>query len=84
MFNQERHIQTYGKLESDCSGNIDSINESARKTKRFIDGRGIHGMKHNFAQLRKIERVSHCMTPEETLRRPSIETSHFRMSETLT
>jgi hypothetical protein len=80
----ESYIQTYGKLEGDYSVYIDVINKAAKKTKQYIAGRGSHGLKHNFAQRRNLECVSHGMTHEAALQQTSLETSHFRMSETLT
>lgn len=80
----ENYIQKYGKLESDYFGYVLAINQAARETGQYAVGRGSHGLKHNFAQRRYMECVAHDKTHEEALQQTSTETSHFRMSETLT
>ena len=50
----------------------------------MLVGRGSHGLKHNFAQERYLECVSHGLSHEQALQQTSLETSHFRMRETLT
>jgi len=78
------HILKYGKLESDYNCYVQAINQAAKETNQYAAGRGSHGLKHNFAQERYLECISHGMTHEQALQRTSLETSHFRLRETLT
>ena len=80
----ERYIQTYGQLESNYHAYVEAINKAARETGQYAPGRGSHGLKHNFAQERYLESVSHGLSHEQALQQTSLETSHFRMRETLT
>lgn len=80
----ERYIQLHGKLESDYLDYVKAINRAARQTGQNSSGRGSHGLKHNFAQERYLECVAHGMTHEQALQQTSLETSHFRLHETLT
>lgn len=80
----ERYIQENERLESDYHAYIAAINQAAKATGQFATGRGSHGLKHNFAQERYLECIDHGLTHEQALQRTSLETSHFRMSETLT
>jgi hypothetical protein len=83
-YNQlKNYIQIYGKLESDYDSYLASINLAARETGQYVAGRGTHALKHNFAQRRYIECVAHNMSHEESMQQTSLETSHFRMSETI-
>jgi len=79
----ERHIQIYGKLESGYSEFVNAINKAAKETGQYVAGRGSHGLKHNFAQRRYMECVDHGMSHEQAMQQTSLETSHFRMRETL-
>jgi integrase len=84
-YNQlKNYIQIYGKLESDYASYVESINLAARATGQHSTGRGSHALKHNFAQRRYQECVAFKMSHEEALQQTSLETSHFRMSETIT
>lgn len=80
----EEHISRYGKLESDYFAYVESINAAAHKTGQYAPGRGSHGLKHNFAQERYLECIKHGMSHEQALQQTSLETSHFRLRETLT
>jgi len=80
----ERYIQENERLESDYHAYIAAINQAAKATGQFATGRGSHGLKHNFAQERYLECIDHGLTHEQALQQTSLETSHFRMSETLT
>ena len=80
----EEYIQRYGKLELSYTAYIEAINRAAHATGQYETGRGTHGLKHNFAQERFLECVSHGMKQEQALQQVSLETSHFRLSETLT
>jgi integrase len=80
----EEYIRSFGQLESDYSKYVGAINNAARKTGQFFVGRGSHGFKHNFARRRYAECVMHGLSHEEALQMTSLETSHFRMTETLT
>jgi len=77
------HITLNGKLESDYAGYVEAINQAAKATGQYAPGRGSHGLKHNFAQERYLECVTHGMTHEQALQQTSLETSHFRLRETL-
>jgi hypothetical protein len=79
----EEYIARYGKLESDYFKFNEAINQAARETNQYAPGRGTHGLKHNFARERYFQCISTGMTHEQALQRTSLETSHFRMSETL-
>lgn len=79
----EQHIDVYGGLEGDYKQYLAAINKAARKTCQYEAGRGTHGMKHNFAQERYFECVEHGMTHEQAMQQTSLETSHFRLRETL-
>ena len=79
----KEYIELYGKLESDYFKYNEAINQAARETNQFTPGRGTHGLKHNFARERYFQCISTGMTHEQALQRTSLETSHFRMSETL-
>lgn len=79
----KEHIKYHGKLESDYCEYVEAINKAAQATNQYIPGRGSHGLKHNFAQERYQECVAHGMTHEQGLQQTSLETSHFRMRETL-
>jgi len=80
----EAYIRLHGKLESDYSGYTEAINLAARETGQYASGRGSHGLKHNFAQERYLECIHHGLTHEQALQQTSLETSHFRLRETLT
>lgn len=80
----ELYLQSHGKLESDYWSYVEAINLAARKTGQYSPGRGSHGLKHNFAQERYLECISHGMNHEQALQQTSLETSHFRLRETLT
>lgn len=80
----ERYIQTNGKLESDYFCYVDAINRAAQETGQYARGRGSHGLKHNFAQERYLECISRGLSHEQALQQTSLETSHFRLRETLT
>jgi integrase len=79
----KEYIALHGKLESDYNAYVEEINQAARKTSQYAPGRGSHGLKHNFAQERYMECVQHGMTHEQALQQTSLETSHFRLRETL-
>ncbi len=80
----EEYIRVHGKLESDYADYVAAINQAARETGQYASGRGSHGLKHNFAQERYLECISHGLTHEQALQQTSLETSHFRLRETLT
>jgi len=63
---------------------VAAINQAARVTGQYSPGRGSHGLKHNFAQERYLECIDHGLTHEQALQQTSLETSHFRLRETLT
>jgi len=79
----EEHIAWHGQLQSDYFQYNEAINQAAKETNQYARGKGTHGLKHNFAQERYAECVAHGMTHEKALQQVSLETSHFRMSETL-
>jgi hypothetical protein len=79
----EEYIRIYGSLESDYCTYVEEINRAARETGQYATGRGSHGLKHNFAQERYLECIDHGMTHEQALQQASLETSHFRLRETL-
>lgn len=82
-----KRLQAYlalnGRLESDYFQYNEAIIQAAQKTNQYAPGRGTHSLKHNFAQERYHQCVSNGMTHEQALQQTSLETSHFRMSETL-
>jgi hypothetical protein len=80
----ERYIKDNGKLESDYVDYVAAINQAARETGQHAPGRGSHGLKHNFAQERYLECINHGLSHEQALQQTSLETSHFRLRETLT
>lgn len=80
----EEYIRMHGKLESDYADYVEAINRAARETGQYAPGRGSHGLKHNFAQERYLECINHGLTHEQALQQTSLETSHFRLRETLT
>ena len=79
----EEHIRMHGSLQSDYIVYVEAINRAARETGQYATGRGSHGLKHNFAQERYLECIEHGMTHEQALQQTSLETSHFRLRETL-
>jgi integrase len=79
----KKHIELHGKLESNYFEYNEAINRAAQATNQYAPGRGTHGLKHNFAQERYHECATHGMTHEQALQQTSLETSHFRMRETL-
>lgn len=80
----EKYLDRHGKLESDYFAYVESINTAAKTTGQYAPGRGSHGLKHNFAQERYLECIAHGMNHEQALQQTSLETSHFRLRETLT
>ena len=80
----DEHIVCHNKLESDYFAYVEAINQAAKTTGQYATGRSSHGLKHNFAQERYHECVVHGMTHEQALQQTSLETSHFRLQETLT
>jgi len=80
----EEYIERHGKLESDYFAYVEAINTAAKATVQHATGRGSHGLKHNFAQERYLECIKHGMSHEQALQQTSLETSHFRLRETLT
>ncbi|MFA7059927.1 MAG: hypothetical protein WC156_03825 [Pedobacter sp.] len=80
----EEYIYRHGKLESDYFAYVGAINTAAKSTGQYAPGRGSHGLKHNFAQERYLECIKYGMSHEQALQQTSLETSHFRLRETLT
>src|ERR1039457_890302 len=80
----EEYLQKHGKLESNYFNYVEAINRAARETGQYAPGRGSHGLKHNFAQERYLECIARGLTHEQALQQTSLETSHFRLRETLT
>lgn len=80
----EEYLSRHDKLESDYFAYVEAINSAARATGQYAPGRGSHGLKHNFAQERYLECINHGLTHEQALQQTSLETSHFRLRETLT
>jgi len=80
----DRYIKANGMLESDYADYVAAINRAARETGQYAPGRGSHGLKHNFAQERYLECINHGLSHEQALQQTSLETSHFRLRETLT
>lgn len=80
----ENYIHQYGRLESDYAAYVDAINRAAMATGQHATGRGSHGFKFNFAQERYLECVKYGLQHEQALQQVSLETSHFRLGETLT
>lgn len=80
----EEYITKHGKLESDYHNYVEAINRAAKDTSQYATGRGSHGLKHNFAQERYLECIAHGLKHEQALQQTSLETSHFRLRETLT
>jgi len=80
----EEYLDQHGKLESDYFAYVEAINAAACKTGQYAPGRGSHGLKHNFAQERYLECIAHGISHEQALQQTSLETSHFRLRETLT
>lgn len=80
----EQYLKEFGKLESDYFEYVAAINQAACVTGQYSPGRGSHGLKHNFAQERYLECIDHGLTHEQALQQTSLETSHFRLRETLT
>lgn len=80
----EEYLERHGKLESDYFAYIEAINNAAMETGQYAPGRGSHGLKHNFAQERYLECIAYGMSHEQALQQTSLETSHFRLRETLT
>ena len=79
----KEHIEQFGKLESEYVEYVEAINQAAKVTNQYASGRGSHALKHNFAQERYQECVANGMTHEQALQQTSLETSHFRLRETL-
>lgn len=79
----KEYIAQHGQLESDYNAYVGAIIEAAKETCQYASGRGSHGLKHNFAQERYLECIRHGMTHEQALQQTSLETSHFRLRETL-
>ncbi len=80
----EEYIRAHGRLESDYFAYVEAIILAARETGQYAQGRGSHGLKHNFAQERYLECIAQGLTHEQALQQTSLETSHFRLRETLT
>jgi len=80
----EEYLDRHGKLESDYFAYVEAINTAAKATSQYAPGRGSHGLKHNFAQERYLECIKQGMSHEQALQQTSLETSHFRLRETLT
>lgn len=80
----ESYLEKYGKLESNYTTYLASINHAARKTGQYARGRGSHGLKHNFAEERYHECILHGFRHEQALQQVSLELSHFRLRETTT
>ena len=80
----EEYLDRHQKLESDYFAYVEAINLAAKVTGQYAPGRGSHGLKHNFAQERYLECIKHGMNHEQALQQTSLETSHFRLRETLT
>ncbi|OQB74584.1 MAG: hypothetical protein BWX92_02973 [Deltaproteobacteria bacterium ADurb.Bin135] len=79
----KEHISQHGKLESDYFQYVKAINQAAKATGQYAPGRGSHGLKYNFAQERYFQCIKYGMTHERALQQTSLETSHFRLRETL-
>jgi hypothetical protein len=78
------YISMHGKLESSYLDYVEAINRAAKETGQYARGRGTHGLKFNFAQERYYECIAHGLSHEKALQQTSLETSHFRLQETLT
>lgn len=72
------------QLRSDYKHYLHSINEAAKITGQYCIGRGSHALKHNFAQNRYQDCVKKGFSHEQALQQVSLETSHYRFSETYT
>jgi integrase len=79
----EEYIRMHNNLQCDYFEYLEAINQAARETGQYASGRGSHGLKHNFAQERYLECIAHGLMHEQALQQTSLETSHFRLSETL-
>jgi len=80
----EQYLVLNGQLSCSYSVYLESLNMAARMTDQYSEGRGTHGLKHNFSQERYLECVTHGLTHEQALQQTSLETAHFRLRETLT
>jgi hypothetical protein len=80
----EKYILTHHQLESEYGTYVEALNQAAKETGQYAKDRGSHGLKHNFAQERYLECVIHGFSHEQAMQQTSLETSHFRMRETLT
>lgn len=82
----ETLLSALGKLEYAINHYIKlhDINAVPLDTDQYSLGRGSHGLKHNFAQERYLECIRYGLSHEQALQQTSLETSHFRLRETLT
>lgn len=77
-------LQQNERFEVGYSAYLKAISNAARLTNQFKPGRGTHGLKHNFAEERYHEAVQSGMSHEQALQQVSLETSHYRLRETMT
>lgn len=80
----EDYLELHGKLESNYDDYVGAINLAAQATGQYILGKGSHAFKHNFSQERYLQCIDHGLSHEQALQQVSLETSHFRLHETLT
>jgi len=75
----EAHIAEHGQLASPYRTFLRAIETAARATGQYAPGRGTHGLKHSFAQLRMYEAIEAGLSHEEAKQTVANEIAHNRM-----
>lgn len=72
------HIEKYGCLESNYKEYLASVNQAAMDVSQYHQGRGTHGLRHNFAQNRYDQAIRRGYSDEQAKYAVSQEMSHNR------
>ncbi|WP_319466203.1 hypothetical protein [uncultured Pseudodesulfovibrio sp.] len=78
------HFKANGRLESNYKEYLESINQAAMEVGQYHQGRGTHGLRHNFAQNRFDQALRRGYTDEQAKYAVSQEMSHNRADITET
>lgn len=78
------HISKHGRLESNYKEYLESVNQAAMDVGQYHQGRGTHGLRHNFAQNRYDQAVRRGYSDEQAKYAVSQEMSHNRADITET
>jgi integrase len=80
----QAYLDRYGQLCSNYSDYEQAVNTAAKLTNQYVCGKGSHGLKHSFSQERYDTCLAFGYSHEAAMQQVSLETAHFRLTETKT